>query len=704
MNRHWSALLLTLAMVFAPVAPTASLAVASAPVAAPKALSAKTALVTNQTVLDLTLGKAQVIKLSSPAIRVSNSNPETVGIVLISPSEIQLVGKAIGVANLLIWSGTGSKEFMMVDLTVHRDVSALARKIKAIDPGIQIAPIAAEDAVILTGLVENPEKAQLAYDLTKAFFASPNSAGSGASSSGAGAAMGAAAGAAGSSSSTTSSTTASTSSDSAGSATFAQTSTKIINLIRVVGQPSTKAESVQAQLKVLDEHIKLVIMPGYQGAEKAILTGRVKNGSVVTKAVNLTSIFYGAPGIKVLNGPGGNLVTEAVSISADSGTFEAGTGAGLINNSANNILHGSVVTDTSGNVISMLEIEERPQVKCTVKILEVQKTAGLNLTSSFRALGETVRGTTYSGTTGSNSMTTFFNQVSGSAGSELGVLYGGDFASLLQALVTDNKAKVLAEPTISTNSGEPANFLAGGEFPVPVSNVNGQVTVTYRQFGIQLNLLPTVTDKGTIHMQVSPEVSSLDPQAGITINGFNIPGLRTRRSRTVLEMRDGQYFVLSGLYNEDMTDVVGRTPILGQIPILGALFSSKAYQKKQTEMIIVIHPEIDSQMNLSNLENTPPAVGHTTSMGAEAFLKQYQADRQKEQAPVTSPVAVPAKKSEAPPQEPAQKPDRLSWFSRLFHRESRVAAKPVIKSDKVRLTWVGRLFHRNENKTAIALR
>ncbi len=559
MNKRFIALALSLVLSGgSTVTPYVFAATAKAPVL-------KTAVSQDVSHVELTLGKAQIIKLNMPATRVSISDPEVVGIVLISPTEVQLIGKSVGVANLLVWGEKTGDNYLTIDLSVHRDVSVLARKIQMIDPGINIMPMAAEDAVILTGVAESNEKAQLAYDLAKAFFTDDKAAAAGGDTGG--------------------------SSNSPGSATFAGTSAKIINLIRVMGQPSTKAEMVQKQLSEIDANIKLNVVPGFGGKEKAILSGRVKNASAVSKAVNLTSIFYGAPGIKVITGPGGNLIGEQREQAASQSFATDAAGGGLVGNMNNNVLQGSIITDTSGNVVSMLEVEERPQVKCTIKFMEVRKDSGFNYASGFQYNQGQLSLNSFTGSTA----------VPGTEAATFRIL-GNDLGIALQGLVSQGKARILAEPTITAISGEPATFLAGGEFPIPVSNVNGQVNVAFKEFGIRLNLMATVTDRGTIHMQVSPEVSSLDPSAGIVVTGFAIPGLRSRKSQTVVEMQNGQNFVLSGLYNEDMTNQLNKTPLLGQIPIIGALFRSQAYRNAETEMVIVIHPEIVSDMNMSAVE------------------------------------------------------------------------------------------------------
>jgi Flp pilus assembly secretin CpaC len=613
------------------------------------------ATVANTKALELSLGKAKIIKLAYPVSRLSISNPNVVGLVLISPTEVQLIGKSIGVANLLLWNQSG-QSYQTMDLSVHRDVSVLSSKIQEIAPAIKIVPMAADDTVILTGVADSEETAQLVYDIAKAYFeTSSSTAAPAASGAAANSASGSAAPAAPSSSASTSS------SFSQGSALTGQGSQHIINMIRIAGKPSTKAEMIQARLRDLDSHITLNVVPGFGAQEKAILSGRVKNASLVAKAVNLTSLFYGVPGIKVLAGPGGNTIpqnTSASSSSSSGSAFTAGQGGELIGNASNNVLHGQIVTDTSGNVVSMLEIAERPQVRCSVKIMEVRKVNGLTFNNSLRYYGEQARAATFGGTKGTaivsdktvkiTTIPTFFGaNVTGIEDAELGLKIGKELSALLSGLVTEGKARVLAEPTITSISGEPGSFLAGGEFPVPTSNVNGQVNVEFKQFGVRLNLLPTVTERGTIHMQVSPEVSSIDREAGVKVSGFDIPGLRTNRSQAVVEMHDGENFVMSGLFNQDMTDTLSKTPLLGQIPILGNLFRSKAFQNKESELVIVIHPEIQHGLDLSYEEPKSEAVSVAPHLEEASTVKKTVTLEKPLEAKISSEVVSPQKPSPA---------------------------------------------------------
>lgn len=181
----------------------------------------------------------------------------------------------------------------------------------------------------------------------------------------------------------------------------------------------------------------------------------------------------------------------------------------------------------------------------------------------------------------------------GVSGSFSGTFNTPGFSFRMQALERQGLIRTLAQPNIIALSGETANFLAGGEFPVPVGvALNGQIAIEFKQFGVGLAFTPTLLEDGLINLLVAPEVSSLDPAAGIDVNGLRIPGLKVRRAKTTLELRDGQTFALAGLIQSDFRDTVSKIPLLGQIPILGALFRSSSFDRQETELVILVTPRI----------------------------------------------------------------------------------------------------------------
>ena len=169
-----------------------------------------------------------------------------------------------------------------------------------------------------------------------------------------------------------------------------------------------------------------------------------------------------------------------------------------------------------------------------------------------------------------------------------------DLGAMVRLLQSKGIFQSLAEPNLVAESGKEASFLAGGEFPVPVaqgSGANLAISVNFKEFGIRLTFTPTVTGD-RVHLKVRPEVSTLDFANGVVLNGFRIPALTTRRTETELELQNKQTFAIAGLLNNSVSTTLQKVPGIGDIPILGYLFKSKAAQKNQTELVVMITPEI----------------------------------------------------------------------------------------------------------------
>jgi pilus assembly protein CpaC len=176
---------------------------------------------------------------------------------------------------------------------------------------------------------------------------------------------------------------------------------------------------------------------------------------------------------------------------------------------------------------------------------------------------------------------------------------GLDWTGFIDALKEDGLVKILAEPTLIALSGQTANFLAGGEFPVPVPQGLGTVAIDYKAFGVGLSFTPNVLSKDKISMKVSPEVSELDFSTAIRFSGFVVPGLSTRRASTTIELGDGQSFAIAGLLRDAVRETISKYPILGEIPILGALFKSSSFQKSETELVIIVTPHLVKPLDLA---------------------------------------------------------------------------------------------------------
>jgi pilus assembly protein CpaC len=182
----------------------------------------------------------------------------------------------------------------------------------------------------------------------------------------------------------------------------------------------------------------------------------------------------------------------------------------------------------------------------------------------------------------------------------LSLVHGWNLETVIQALSDDQLVHLLAEPNLTTMSGEPANFLVGGEFPIPVATNANTVSVDFKQYGISLSFVPTVLSGGQISLHVRPEVSQLDKANGVTFffgganntAGLSIPGLDVRRADTTVMLGSGQSFAIAGLL-QDQTSLTGNAvPGLGDVPILGALFRSDSFQRNESELVIIVTPYI----------------------------------------------------------------------------------------------------------------
>lgn len=178
-----------------------------------------------------------------------------------------------------------------------------------------------------------------------------------------------------------------------------------------------------------------------------------------------------------------------------------------------------------------------------------------------------------------------------------------NLGAFLKALESQSILQTLAEPNLVTTNGKEASFLVGGEFPVPVvqgGSGAGSVTVQFREFGIRLKFLPVLTDHKTIKMHLSQEVSTLDPGDGVTLNGFVIPALSTRRAETDVELGEGQSFVVAGLVSNAESDTFTKIPVLGSLPIIGYLFKSKDEKKNRTDLVVLVTPEITEPLGVND--------------------------------------------------------------------------------------------------------
>ena len=238
----------------------------------------------------------------------------------------------------------------------------------------------------------------------------------------------------------------------------------------------------------------------------------------------------------------------------------------------------------NGAASSALTVRASQEVILEVRVLEASRSALQDLGfSGLISKGSSLLsyGSGLLGNTPANGML----QLHGSLG-------GASIDLALQALEEKGIVRTLARPNLVALSGEKASFLAGGEFPYPVPQGLNQITLEFRSYGVKLNFKPDVQDNGLIRLQVNPEVSELDTTSSIRINGITVPGLITRRADTTVELRSGDSLAIAGLFQRNYGDTLRQFPGLGSIPVVGTLFRSVRWNRKETELVIIVTPRL----------------------------------------------------------------------------------------------------------------
>ena len=338
----------------------------------------------------------------------------------------------------------------------------------------------------------------------------------------------------------------------------------------------------------------------------------------------------------------------------------------------------AAMVGTLGKTVNLLRVEVPPvetQILLKVRFANVDRAAstdlGVDLASTALNQNTSITTGQYSGLkvdqTGSFSLSDALNIFLFRKDLNLG--------ATIKALESKRLLETLAEPNVMAIDGKPASFLSGGEFPYPMVQGGagvGAVTIAFREYGIKINFLPVITPRGTIRLQVSPEVSALDYANAVTFEGFTIPALTTRKIQTEVELESGQSFVIAGLLDNELTETLNRIPGLANIPLLGKLFQSRSRSKDNTELLVIVTPEVVRPVPVGQpapelnypqpflKANSPvpmqqPGIDKTGPVAEQPKAKtipieqlvQSQKQGQTPQAPV---------QEVAPPQQPAVKP------------------------------------------------
>ena len=302
-----------------------------------------------------------------------------------------------------------------------------------------------------------------------------------------------------------------------------------------------------------------------------------------------------------------------------------------------------IATPFAGKVVNMLEVAGGQQVMLQVRFAEISRSAthalgingayvdgsfiGANNVAGLNPLSAFTPGSV--GNTPTNAGANLREQNINPSVTLFGAGQIGSFylQAFIEALRQNNLLRILAEPNLTAISGQEASFLAGGEFPIPVaqggagSGGGTAITIEFREFGVKLTFVPIVLGDGRIRLKVAPEVSDLDFTTAVRFGGFVVPGLSQRKVTTTVELGDGQTFAIAGLLNNNVTATKDVVPVLGDLPIVGPLFRSVRYQRKETELIVIVTPHLVAPLNPSQVPLLPGEKWHHPTEG-ELFWKQ----------------------------------------------------------------------------------
>ncbi|RUY19977.1 type II and III secretion system protein family protein [Mesorhizobium sp. M7A.F.Ca.CA.004.12.1.1] len=279
-----------------------------------------------------------------------------------------------------------------------------------------------------------------------------------------------------------------------------------------------------------------------------------------------------------------------------------------------------IATRFSGTeeVINSVNISSSQQVQLNVRFVEINRQAGQDLGAKYAA--------NFAYGLGGRDVSIDPGTVpAAGTGEIIGRLLsnGVSIDIAIKALEERGLARRLAEPNLIARSGQTASFLAGGEFPIPVSEDDGKISVSYKKYGVSLDFTPTVLKDGLVSLDIAPEVSSIDASASYNIGTISVPGFIVRRARTSVDLKNGQSFMIAGLLQSQNDITTSRIPGLGKMPVLGALFPSKSYQRRETDLVIIVTPylvkPVDPEKKL-----VEPTDGTQPASNADYFLNNTE--------------------------------------------------------------------------------
>ncbi|PPE77260.1 pilus assembly protein CpaC [Kaistia algarum] len=342
-----------------------------------------------------------------------------------------------------------------------------------------------------------------------------------------------------------------------------QSGQQILHLSLLVERDMAALESALRRM-IPEGRIKVEVLN-----DNLVLTGTVKNAGDSNKAQQLANMFA--------NGSQNTGVSNSSTAGGASGENDAGSGVSTSPGGIRN-----------SNVVNLLTIEGEDQVQLKVTVAEIDRNVAKQLGVNLHAVGGSIAAlATNNPFAIAGPLFDPINQAVGRATSG-----NSSITAQLQAMEQDGVVRVLAEPTLTAISGEPATFLAGGEFPVPTSYdaTNNQLTVTYKSYGVSLAFTPIVLSEGRISLKVKTEASDISNEGAVSMGDYKIPSLKVRRAESTLELPSGGSLVLGGLLQDNIQQALTGFPVLMDVPILGSLFKSRDFKRNQTELVIIVTP------------------------------------------------------------------------------------------------------------------
>ena len=506
-------------------------------------------------VIDLKVAQSRTFKLKNKIVRTSISDPSVAEPVVVSENQLVLLGKTPGAATLVLWDDAGNS--VAIDLRVTRDYSQLQSTLREIDPRIIVKAfsVGGSDRVILLGDVDHPESIIKAFSASNVFM------------------------------------------DDRGMNIQVANSRLVNGRIGEQGgsQQSGGQAGQLAQLSSVDRYTYFPNTTNNLGKAQVItsdggrVTSLVKVRKVPLIVLHVTFMEMNTTAARALG------VDLGLNLAGRRWQFGLG-GNNTVGNtlSANGLLVGFPGTVNPGNGTSPLGFASANSLLVNNVTIPVTGIGQGVLQQPSTLLSQSVL-------FGSPGGATFNPSGLGNLFTSTSLWRRGNVSASLnptvQGLISQQRARILTEPTVVTISGERAAFLAGGEIPILQSIATAgtsQQSVTFEPFGLRLNMIPVLMENGSLNIEVAPEERIPSFQFGLNLAGSTsvIPGFTTRKSQTIVEMRPGQELFIAGLISANSGRELTKIPVLGEVPVLGALYRSKAFSKNESELVIAIRPEI----------------------------------------------------------------------------------------------------------------